>query len=91
MDKKEALAEGLRKISTELTSIADILTKHDEPAEDISFDYVRGTLAGKAAKGYKAEVKAIIKKYGATCLSDLKDHPELFPEIIKDAGEIGHE
>lgn len=90
MDKTKALADGLRKISTELTRIADILTEQ-EPAEEINFENVRGILAGEAAKGYKAEVKAILKKYNAACLSELESHPELFPEIMKDAEEIEHE
>jgi len=61
-----------------------------EPEKHISFEDVRGALAGKAAKGYKSEVKAILKKYGATCLSGLEAHSELFADILADAEGIGN-
>ena len=41
--------------------------------------------------GYRAEVKGILTKYKASCLSDLESQPENFPAILKEAEAIGNE
>ena len=50
---------------------------------------VRGVLAGKSAKGYGKEVKALLSKYGADKLSTL--NPEHYAAVIADAEGIGNE
>ena len=50
---------------------------------------VRGILAGKSAKGYGKEVKALLSKYGADKLSTLS--PEHYAAVVADAEEIGNE
>ena len=50
---------------------------------------VRGVLAGKSAKGYGKEVKALLSKYGADKLSTLS--PRYYAAVVADAEEIGNE
>ncbi len=88
-DKKSESAETT---ATEVaTTPASKPVKTEAPASDISFEDVRTALAGKAGKGYRAEVKEILSKHSASCLSDLESHPEDFAEILKEAEAIGNE
>ena len=50
---------------------------------------VRGVLAEKSQNGFKAEVKALISKFGGTKLSDID--PGKYEEIIKNSEAIGNE
>ena len=43
-----------------------------EPVPEISLEKVRGILADKSRAGFTAQVREIIKKYGATRLSEVK-------------------
>lgn len=61
------------------------------PADEIKFTDIRTILAAKAGEGYRAEVKEILSKHNASCLSDLESHPEDFAEILKEAEVIGNE
>lgn len=61
------------------------------PAHEIKFTDIRTILAAKAGEGYRAEVKEILSKHNASCLSDLESHPEDFAEILKEAEAIGNE
>lgn len=94
------LADFTESIGSTADAVSALIAQPEKPAlpaaestkaqKKVTFEAVRGALAGKAAKGHKAEVKAILKKYGATCLSGLESHPELFPDIMADAEEIGN-
>lgn len=61
------------------------------PADEIKFTDIRTILAAKAGEGYRAEVKGILSRHNASCLSDLESHPEDFAEILKEAEAIGNE
>lgn len=61
------------------------------PASNISFEDVRTILAAKAGEGFRSEVKEILSKHNASCLSDLESHPEDFAAILKEAEAIGNE
>ena len=61
------------------------------PESNISFENIRTILAAKAGDGYRTEVKGILTKYKASCLSDLESQPENFPAILKEAEAIGNE
>ena len=54
----------------------------------ISLDKVRGVLATKSQEGYGTEVKALITKYGASRLSEIKQ--EDYAEVLKEAEAIGN-
>ena len=45
--------------------------KTDPPSKEYTFEEVRGIMADLAGRGKKTEAKALLKKYGASRLSDL--------------------
>lgn len=51
-----------------------------------TFEEVRGFLAEISRSGKTAEMKALLSKYGAVKLSDVKK--EDFPSLLKDAKEL---
>lgn len=61
-------------------------TKTEEPTYELPD--VRKVLAAKSGAGYKAEVKALLAKYGAEKLSEIK--PEDYAAVIKEAEVIGN-
>lgn len=61
------------------------------PVNNISFEDVRTILAAKAGEGFRSEVKEILSKHNASCLSDLESHPEDFAALLKEAEAIGNE
>ena len=62
------------------------LVKKEVPV--ISLEKVRGVLASKSQEGYGAEVKALITKFGASRLSEIKQ--EDYAEVLKEAEAIGN-
>lgn len=78
-------AKKLREFfSTETSQAPKALEEKTYSKEEI-----RGILAGKSAKGYGKEVKALLFKYGADKLSTLS--PEHYAAIVADAEGIGNE
>lgn len=85
--------------STEETAAETAAKPADKPVKaeidastaDISFEDIRTVLAGKAGKGYRDEVKKLLRRHSASCLSDLESHPADFAEILKEAEAIGNE
>lgn len=53
-----------------------------------SFEEVRGIMAGLAGSGKRAEAKALLTKYGAAKLSDVK--PEDYPALVRKAEVIAN-
>ena len=87
-------AKKLKEIFTteDLPKPKALEEKKEAPVKEektYSKEEVRGVLAGKSAKGYGKEVKALLSKYGADKLSTL--NPEHYAAIIADAEEIGNE
>lgn len=61
------------------------------PAPEIkkySFQEVRGIMASLAGKGKKAEAKALLTKYGASRLSDVKE--EDYPALVAESEVIAN-
>ncbi len=91
------LAEVLLKVSNEIRSLADavqavcpdmaddLTIKETEapPKPEIPLEKVRGILAEKSRGGHTAEVRAIIKKFGADRLSDID--PKDYAAVLKEA------
>lgn len=73
------------------TTAESAKTKADISESNISFEDIRTVLASKAGEGYRAEVKEILSRHNASCLSDLEPHPEDFPAILEEAEAIGNE
>ena len=90
-------AQELLKVAEDLRALADSIqkvcvlfaeslpeTKNEVPLEpEISLEQIRSILADKSRSGKTAEVRAIIKKYGADRLSDID--PKDYPKVLKDA------
>ena len=58
------------------------------PQRTATMEQVRPVLAEKSQKGYRAEVKALLTKYGAGKLSDISD-PSMLGRILQEAEELG--
>ncbi len=58
------------------------------PAKTYSFQEVRGIMAGLSGKGKKDEARALLQKYGASRLSEVK--PEDYAALAKDAEEAAN-
>ena len=92
------LIDGLRKLSADLTEIADQLSGSEEaktveeeapPEKVFSKEEVRAILADKSRSGFRAEVKALLTAHGAKQLSDISDPQEL-AALVKEAEVIGN-
>ena len=97
------LIDGLRKLSADLTEIADQLSVNEEaktvkeeaPPETktrekvFSKEEVRAILADKSRSGFRAEVKALLTAHGAKQLSDISNPKEL-AALVKEAEVIGN-
>ena len=96
-DCGERLIQTAKKLkelfSTEAPQTPKALEKKNEAPKKEEKTYskedVRGILAGKSAKGYGKEVKALLSKYGADKLSTLS--LEHYAAVVADAEEIGNE
>ena len=87
-------AKKLKEIfSTEVTQTPkELEVKCEAPVKEettYTKEEVRGILAGKSAKGYGKEVKALLSKYGADKLSTLS--PEHYAAVVADAEVIENE
>ena len=59
-----------------------------EPAKEYSFTDVRGIMAGLAGQGKKAEARALLQKFGAARLSEVK--PEDYAALVQEAQVIAN-
>ena len=98
MNEMSCCIADLKAAAASLLSAAETLTAlyaSDEPAADkptpkpITKEEVRAELASKTAAGYSAQVRALLKKYGAAQLSAVKT--EDYPDLLLDAQAIGNE
>ena len=97
------VVDDMRKLSDSVQAVCNTIVEglSDEKPEDIkeepvkkeeptvTLEQVRGVLAEKSQAGFTSEVKAIIKKYGASRLSEID--PKDFKAVIKDAEGLGNE
>ena len=58
-----------------------------EPKQKVTLEQVRAVLADKSQSGHTVEVRELIAKFGSTKLSGID--PERYPELLKEAEEIG--
>lgn len=79
----ELFSENAATSQAEDTPTFDV----EEPKQEITLTEVRKLLADKARSGYREKVKALITKYGADTLSEIS--AERYPELMKEAGDIG--
>jgi len=87
---------GIANTLTELFSgIGDIGQKSEPPKaaapeeKPLALEDVRAVLADKSRKGHTAEIRALLKKYGAAKLSDID--PGKYKALLADAEELKDE
>lgn len=73
----------------DLLSPKESQVEEKQPVPTFTKEDVRKILARKAADGFKEEVKALIKAYGAESLSTLDE--KHYGAVIEEAGGIGHD
>ena len=101
MSNMTIIIEEIRKCSDALTKIAEVLSDNLEEASSVqetsetmatetkkkvTLEEVRAELAEKSRSGFTAEVKALIKKFGAEKLSDIDE--SRFAEVLAEAEAI---
>ena len=97
-DKTTLMVSCLERINIEVVKILSMLksdTAQDLPAGEpapapakvYTYEEARAVLAEKSRTGFRAEVKAILTKYGVTQLSDVRD-PNTLAAIVAEAEEI---
>lgn len=71
---KEMFSEGTpTPTNTEVEPVKEEAPAPEVEVKKYSFQEVRGIMASLAGKGKKAEAKALLTKYGASRLSDVKE------------------
>ena len=96
------VVQDLRSLSDSVQAVCDAVTEglseeqqpktiEAKPAVEekpsISLEQIRSVLAEKSQTGHKAEVRAIIGKYGASILSDINESD--YAAIMKELEVIG--
>ena len=93
------VAEDIRSLADSIQAVCMVVTDNlpaneaEAPPEpeartepEIPLEKVRGVLAEKSRYGHTAEVRAIIKKFGADRLSDID--PNDYAAVLKEAEEL---
>ena len=86
-DLGEAL-KGEEPVKAKAKAKAKEAAEEPAPAAELKLEDVRKVLAEKSRAGFMKEVKAVITKYGADKLSDVK--PEDYEALLKEAEVIGN-
>lgn len=86
-DDMNALAESIAALTDSIESDHEESAQTAEAEPQLTLSDVRGVLAKKSQVGLTKGVKALIQKYGADRLSDVK--PEDYKALLKDAEELG--
>jgi len=98
MSKESAMAltiEALRSATAALNVVANRLTElfgaevsvGNAPA-DMTLEEVRAALAEISRKGYTAEIRSLLQKYGTDRLSEL--NPAHYRALLAEAEELAH-
>lgn len=91
---KTVLTEIANKL-TELSSLVQSLIPNEEKKAPqakepekpkITLEEIRGKLAGYSQAGFTAEIREILKKFGASKLSEIK--PELYADVLAEAEKL---
>ena len=98
MNELSIAIDELRNAAAALNSVADSLTQlfsgedsaKEEPVpKPITKEKVRAELAAKSAAGYGAQVRTLLKRYGAAQLSAV--NPDDYSSLLLEAQAIGTE
>ena len=76
------------KSTVERPSFPDASGKRVDAQQEATLEQVRGLLAEKSRKGFRAEVKALLTVHGVDRLSEIRDPAEL-GKLMEEATKIG--
>ncbi|MCD8174529.1 MAG: hypothetical protein LUD41_01065 [Phascolarctobacterium sp.] len=82
--KSTESAEELRKIAAAINRIANRLVVEDE--KPVTLETVMAALVERSQNGHTAQVRALLKKYGALMLTDVD--PNDYADILAEAEDI---
>lgn len=82
-DSLQVLANALAEPETTNETKTEL-----EPKLEITLEQVRALLGKKSIAGYTAQVKELLRKYGADKLSGID--PEQYPALMADAEVLGN-
>lgn len=90
------VVQDMQALADSIKVVCDAMTEPEAPTEkseaikepEISLEEVRMVLADKSQSGFTAEVRDIIKKYGADKLSAVDK--KFYADILKDAEVLGN-
>lgn len=68
---------------------AEIIPPKVPQAKTYTKEEVRELLARKSVEGFREQAKALVKKYGGGSLTDID--PASYPDLVKEAEELGNE
>ena len=104
MDKVKLIADIVEKmcsLSESIRGLAELLMQEAQddrseepqpeevkPARKVEFSELRALLARKSHEGYTAEIRELLKKYGAAKLSDIKE--ENYVALFDEAEVLKH-
>lgn len=90
LSELDMVIKDLRNASATILEVADTLAEMfgDKPEEEVAptLETVRAVLAEKSRTGHTAEVRSLLKKYGATKLSQID--PANYKALLADAEVI---
>lgn len=85
------VANDMNQLAESIAVLAKAIASDKEEAEELvpqlTLSDVRGVLAKKSQAGLTKGIKALIQKYGAERLSDVK--PEDYEALLKDVEVLG--
>ena len=85
------VADDMNQLAESIAVLAKAIASDKEEAEEsvrqLTLSDVRGVLAKKSQAGLTKGIKALIQKYGAERLSDVK--PEDYEALLKDVEGLG--
>lgn len=98
MSELDATIRELRNIASSINGIADWLTgafggteeavSAPEPEKPLTLEEVRAVLAEKSRDGFTAQVRDLLRKYGASKLSEVD--PASYKALAADAEVLGN-
>lgn len=86
--------EGILEIAKEMRQMFSekptaLSEPKDDPKESLSFTDLRARLAQRSREGFTADIKSILRKYGAEKLSAIK--PENYEDVLREVEALSHE
>lgn len=85
-EKLKSVADALTALAGTITDLIEEPAKQEPEKPKITLQQIRGKLADYSQAGYTAEIREILKKFGAKKLSEVK--PENYEAILAEAEKL---